>query len=145
MVQKIKMWKLSRCTTIHEIISNIGGCQGLDVVEVCAQSSTFCEAVFRTSQKTCDTHCELLGLTCKEGWDETSGNCASRLTDDPRRIGNGCGMAYTTQICRCSCWNGMSMQSTFNQNIVYLYIVKFKIYFDVTSTKQMLCTIHVNI
>ena len=115
------MWKLSRCTSIHELISNVGGCQGLDVVEVCAESSTFCEAVFRTSGKTCDTHCELLGLTCEEGWDEASGNCASIMTDDPRRIGNGCGMSYSNQICRCSCWNGMSMQSTCNQNIVYLY------------------------
>ena len=96
------------------MISNAGACQGLDVVDVCAESATICEAVFMTSGSTCDNHCEKLGLTCEEGWDETSGDCASRMTNDARRIGNGCEMSYEKQICRCSSGNGRLIQATCN-------------------------------
>ena len=78
----------------------------MDAVEVCAYSETTCEAVFITKGKTCDSHCESIGLDCAMGWDETSKSCDSRIADDPNRNGNGCGMSYDSQICRCSAGNG---------------------------------------
>ena len=75
---------------------------GLDAVEVCEETSEYCEAVFRTDGTTCNTHCESFGLVCTEGWDEEKGDCASKLTVDSRRVGNGCDMVYGNQICRCS-------------------------------------------
>ena len=74
----------------------------LDAEEVCEETPEYCEAVFRTSGTTCNTHCESSGLVCVEGWDETDGDCASKQTDDSRRVGNGCDMVYGNQICRCS-------------------------------------------
>ena len=74
---------------------------GLDTEEVCEETPEYCEAFFLTRGTTCNTHCESFGLVCVEGWDETGGNCASKLTDDSRRVGNGCDMVYWNQICRC--------------------------------------------
>ena len=77
---------------------------------MCEESATVCEAVFRTSGSTCDTHCQSLGLSCERAWDNDAGvddgGCASKVTDDFRRIGNGCGMIYVDQICRCSTDSG---------------------------------------
>ena len=80
----------------------LDGCVGLDTEEVCEETPEYCEAFFLTSGTTCNTHCESFELVCVEGWDETDGDCASKLTDDSRRVGNGCGMVYGSQICRCS-------------------------------------------
>ena len=73
-----------------------GACDGLDFKEKCENSETICEAVFKTNGQTCDSHCELLGLVCKDGWNDKSGTCAK----DPGNAG-GCDTAYDTQICRC--------------------------------------------
>ena len=88
-----------------ELILCSGACQDLDAVEVCAHSATTCEAVFITDGKTCDIHCESMGLECEMGWDETSKSCDSKVSNDQNRIGNGCGMSYESQICRCSVGN----------------------------------------
>ena len=61
-----------------------------------------CEAVFNTRGDTCDHHCQSLGLTCKEAWDEVKRTCDSKRVDDNRREGNGCGMRYSDQICQCT-------------------------------------------
>ena len=38
---------------------------------------------------------------CDAGWDELKSSCASVITDDDRREGNGCDNKYFNQICRC--------------------------------------------
>ena len=89
---------------LQKLFSNSGGCDGLDVQELCEQSAKTCEALFVTGYgNTCDKKCKSLGFAvCEEGWDERGSTCASKWTDDPRKSGNGCGMSYNNQICRCS-------------------------------------------
>ena len=83
-----------------------GACNGLHFKEKCEESATICEAVFETKGTTCGTHCQSVGLVCEEAWDEASHTCASKLTTDGRRVGNGCGMSYGDQICRCATRKG---------------------------------------
>ena len=97
------------------IIQDLDACHGVDTVEVCTESATICEAVFNTGGETCDRHCQSLGLFCVAGWDD-GGACASKMTDDPRRVGNGCRIPYGTQICRCSSLEGKLITSKPNQN-----------------------------
>lgn len=94
------------------MISCSGACKDLDAVEVCACSATTCEAIFITDGKTCDIHCESMGLECEMGWDETSKSCDSKVSNDQNRIGNGCGMPYKSQICRCSVGNSKNTLPT---------------------------------
>ena len=78
-------------------------CSNLPAVDICEETETFCEASFRTDRSTCNEFCEDHGLACIEGWDEdgTDLSCSLKLTNDDRRVGNGCGMQYGTQICKC--------------------------------------------
>ena len=82
-----------------------GACQDLDAVEICSFSETACEAVFITNGKTCDSHCDSMGLECDFGWEITSKNCNSRVPKDPSGTRNGCGKSLGSQICRCSVGN----------------------------------------
>ena len=86
-----------------------GACNGLNFVDKCEESQTMCEAVFATNGDTCDTHCQSLGMVCKEAWDEQLKTCDSKLVDDNRREGNGCGMGYEFQICQCTDETGKSI------------------------------------
>ena len=86
----------------------LGACQDLDAVEVCSFSETACEAVFITNGKTCDSHCDSMGLECDSGWEITSKNCNSRVPKDPSGTRNGCGKSLGSQICRCSVGNSKS-------------------------------------
>ena len=74
----------------------------MDHGEICEESETTCEAVFGTGGSTCDVKCQSYGMVCKEAWDEVANNCATKLVDDERRQGNGCGMRYGNQICSCT-------------------------------------------
>ena len=85
-------------------------------MEVCAESENMCEAVFNTGGETCDSHCQSFGLFCEAGWDEETGDCASKMTDDPRRVGNGCQIPYGKQICRCSSEERKLITPKLNQN-----------------------------
>ena len=78
-------------------------CDNLPAVDICEETETFCEASFRTDGSTCNDFCEDHGLACVEGWDEDGSDlsCSLKLTTDDRRVGNGCGMQYGTQICKC--------------------------------------------
>ena len=95
-------------------LDGLCGSRGLDAEEVCEETPEYCEAVFDTGGTTCNNHCESFGLVCVEGWDETDGDCASKLTDDSRRVGNGCDMVYGNQICRCSAPIGKLLVILFN-------------------------------
>ena len=104
--------------TFHYIIF-IGACNDLDSTERCEDSATICEAVFVTKGATCDTHCQSLGFICEEAWDEKYQTCDSKLRTDARRVGNGCGMSYNDQICRCTTDRGKSIIVDFSQNLLY--------------------------
>ena len=95
----------------------------MNVVETCSYSERTCEAVFKTDGKTCDSHCQSMGLVCEMGWDESSETCDSRAADDARRIGNGCGMSYGFQICRCSVGNSKSMRIFLITNNYSKYLI----------------------
>ena len=82
--------------------ASLGACDVFNFMEKCAESATMCEALFATNGNTCDSQCQSLGFTCEEGWDEEEETCASKLTHDTRRVGDGCGMPYGGQICRCT-------------------------------------------
>ena len=103
---------------------------------MCEETLDYCEAVFDTGGTTCNTHCESFGLVCVEGWDEKDGDCASKLTDDSRRVGNGCDMVYWNQICRCYQpgmlilvnWDIMLVSFTFSGHNKKKYINNFLVY-----------------
>ena len=71
---------------------------------MCDESAKICEALFNTGYgSNCEKHCKSLGFAaCQEGWDEKGTDCSSKWIDDPRKSGNGCGMSYSKQICRCT-------------------------------------------
>ena len=73
-----------------------GACDGLNFEEKCEDSDTICEAVFRTNEQTCDSHCESLGLVCEDGWNDKSRTCVKDTGE-----ASGCDQARRTQICRC--------------------------------------------
>ena len=102
----------------------LGACKDLDAVELCSFSETTCEAVFITNGKTCDSHCDSMGLECDSGWEITSKNCNSRVPEDPSRSRNGCGKSLGSQICRCSVGNCKLTLIGFRQDIDFNYLKK---------------------
>ena len=99
-----------------------GACQDLDAVEVCSFSETACEAVFITNGKTCDSHCDSMGLECDSGWEITSKNCNSRVSKDPSVTRKGCGKSLGSQICRCSVGNSKLTLIGFHYDINFKYL-----------------------
>ena len=85
-----------------------GACADFDFEDKCEESATICEAVFWTNGATCNRHCKSRGLMCQEGWDDSGnpGTCSSKLVDDPHKVGDGCGIGYGNQICRCTTEKG---------------------------------------
>jgi hypothetical protein len=77
-------------------------CDSLEnVEEVCEDGKTdYCEVYTESNGQTCDAYCESTGFECIAGYD-TLGDCASKVTDDADRSGDGCGMAYDSAICEC--------------------------------------------
>ena len=64
--------------------------------EICGNSETICEAVFRTNGDTCQNYCQSHGLLCENAWNDESGKCNS---DKSHPI--GCDATKNGQVCRC--------------------------------------------
>jgi len=71
-------------------------------IDTCVDTPTVCEAAFKTNEQTCDRYCQAHGLQCAAAWDDEGETCQSKKLNDLQRVGNGCGMVYNTQICRCT-------------------------------------------
>ena len=89
----------------------IGACNGIDFLEKCEESGIICEAVFVTNGTSCDAHCQSLGLTCEDAWDDKRETCVKKTTGD-WSFGNRCGISDPDdedQICRCATGKGKSI------------------------------------
>ena len=87
------------CTICYTLENS--ACAEFDFEDKCEESATICEAVFMTNGASCNIYCQSRGFKCQEGWDEGNNTCASKLVDDPRKVGDGCDFGYNNQICRC--------------------------------------------